>query len=192
MDDKRWIELAKRKKQDKYFGFISLLIVIMMVFFTVKNIGWLLTFIVVAVILYFWIDVEQMLEDSKVISRTQKIIFIVLGTIYELMSIIFAFVNLDFLLVAFGIVSAGYLGFKTNAVLRKDLKNKNLKFADSMIATFLGIVVALAPRDILWLFLLIFALAYNLLHLIVRIKVEHDGTNRQLQDQIGMIGCGQT
>ena len=185
MDDKRWIELAKRKRQDKYFGFISLLIVIMMVFFTVKNIGWLLTFIVVAVILYFWIDVEQMLEDSKVISRTQKIIFIVLGTIYELMSIIFAFVNLDFLLVAFGIVSAGYLGFKTNAVLRKDLKNKNLKFADSMIATFLGIVVAslvvaLAPRDILWLFLLIFALAYNLLHLIVRIKVEHDGTNREL------------
>ena len=167
MDDKRWIELAKRKKQDKYFGFISLLIVVMMVFFTVKNIGWLLTFIVVAV------------------SCTQKIIFIVLGTIYELMSIIFAFVNLDFLLVAFGIVSAGYLGFKTNAVLRKDLKNKNLKFADSMIATFLGIVVAslvvaLAPRDILWLFLLIFALAYNLLHLIVRIKVEHDGTNREL------------
>ena len=182
MDDKRWIELAKRKKQDKYFGFISLLIVVMMVFFTVKNIGWLLIFIVVAVILYFWIDVEQMLEDSKVISRTQKIIFIVLGTIYELMSIIFVFVNLDFLLVAFGIVSAGYLGFKTNAVLRKDLKNK---FADSMIAIFLGIVVAslvvaLAPRDILWLFLLIFALAYNLLHLIVRIKVEHDGTNREL------------
>ncbi len=68
----------------------------MMVFFTVKNIGWLLTFIVVAVILYFWIDVEQMLEDSKVISRTQKLFFIVLGTIYELMSIIFAFVNLDF------------------------------------------------------------------------------------------------
>ena len=181
MDDKRWIELAKRKKQDKYFGFISLLIVVMMVFFTVKNIGWLLTFIVVAVILYFWIDVEQILEDSDAISsRTVKIVFIVLGTMYELVSIIFAFVNLDYLLVAFGIISAGYLGFKTNAVLRKDLKNKNLKFADSMIATFLGIVVALAPRDILWLFLLIFALAYNLLHLIVRIKVEHDGTNRQL------------
>lgn len=183
MDDKRWIELAKRRKQDKYFGVISLLIVVMMVFFTVKNIGWLLTFIVVAVILYFWIDVEQMLEESKVISRTQKIIFIVLGTAYELVSIIFAFVNLDYLLVAFGIT--GYLGFKTNAILRKDLKNKRLKFADSMIATFLGIVVAslivaLAPRDILWLFLLIFALAYNLLHLIVRIKVEHDGTNRQL------------
>lgn len=181
MDDKRWIELAKRKKQDKYFGFISLLIVVMMVFFTVKNIGWLLTFIVVAVILYFWIDVEQILEDSDAISsRTVKIVFIVLGTMYELVSIIFAFVNLDYLLVAFGIISAGYLGFKTNAVLRKDLK-----FADSMIATFLGIVVAslivaFTPRDILWLFLLIFALAYNLLHLIVRIKVEHDGTNRQL------------
>lgn len=186
MDDKRWIELAKRKKQDKYFGFISLLIVVMMVFFTVKNIGWLLTFIVVAVILYFWIDVEQILEDSDAISsRTVKIVFIVLGTMYELVSIIFAFVNLDYLLVAFGIISAGYLGFKTNAVLRKDLKNKNLKFADSMIATFLGIVVAslivaFTPRDILWLFLLIFALAYNLLHLIVRIKVEHDWTNRQL------------
>ncbi|MDE7051114.1 MAG: beta-carotene 15,15'-monooxygenase [Lactobacillus sp.] len=185
MDDKRWIELAKRKKQDKYFGFISLLIVVMMVFFTVKNIGWLLTFIVVAVILYFWIDVEQMLEDSDAISRTFKIVFIVMGTMYELVSIIFAFVNLDYLLVVFGIISAGYLGFKTNAVLRKDLKNKNLKFADSMIATFLGIgvaslIVAFIPRDILWLFLLIFALAYNLLHLIVRIKIEHDGTNRQL------------
>lgn len=185
MDDKRWIELAKRRKQDKYFGIISLLIALMMVFFTLKNIGWLLTFIVVAVILYYWIDVEQMLEDSKAINRTQKIIFIVLGAAYELMSIIFAFTNLDFLLVAFGIISAGYLGFKINAVLRKDLKNENLKFADSMIAIFWGIIVAslvvvLAPRDILWLFLLIFALAYNLLHLIIRIKIEHDGTNRQL------------
>lgn len=65
MDDKRWIELAKRRKQDKYFGIISLLIALMMVFFTLKNIGWLLTFIVVAVILYYWIDVEQMLEDSR-------------------------------------------------------------------------------------------------------------------------------
>ena len=41
---------------------------------------------------------EQMLEDSKAINRTQKIIFIVLGAAYELMSIIFAFANLDFLL----------------------------------------------------------------------------------------------
>ena len=185
MDDKRWIELAKRRKQDKYFGIISLLIALMMVFFTLKNIGWLLTFIVVAVILYYWIDVEQMLEDSKAINRTQKIIFIILGIIYELPSIVFAFINLNYLLLAFGIISAGYLGFKINAVLRKDLKNENLKFADSMIAIFLGIIVAslvvvLAPRDILWLFLLIFALAYNLLHLIIRIKIEHDGTNRQL------------
>ena len=34
MDDKKWIELAKRRKQDKYFGIISLLIALMMVFFT--------------------------------------------------------------------------------------------------------------------------------------------------------------
>ena len=110
MDDKRWVELAKRKKQDKYFGIISLLIALMMVFFTLKNIGWLLTFIVVAVILYYWIDVEQMLEDSKAINRTQKIIFIILGIIYELTSIVFAFINLNYLLLAFGIISAGYLG----------------------------------------------------------------------------------
>src|SRR5699024_5515994 len=94
MDDKRWIELAKRRKQDKYFGIISLLIVLMMVFFTLKNIGWLLTFIVVAVILYYWVDVEQMLEDSKAINRTQKIIFIILVIIYVLTSIVFAFIIL--------------------------------------------------------------------------------------------------
>lgn len=99
MDDKRWIELAKRRKQDKYFGIISLLIALMMVFFTLKNIGWLLTFIVVAVILYYWIDVEQMLEDSKAINRTQKIIFIILGIVYELTSIVFAFINLNYLFV---------------------------------------------------------------------------------------------
>lgn len=133
MDDKRWIELAKRRKQDKYFGIISLLIALMMVFFTLKNIGWLLTFIVVAVILYYWIDVEQMLEDSKAINRTQKIIFIILGIVYELTSIIFAFINLDYLLLAFGIVSAGYLGFKINTVFRKDLKNKKLKFGESVV-----------------------------------------------------------
>ena len=127
MDDKRWIELAKRRKQDKYFGIISLLIALMMVFFTLKNIGWLLTFIVVAVILYYWIDVEQMLEDSKAINRTQKIIFIILGIIYELPSIVFAFINLNYLLLAFGIISAGYLGFKTNTGFRKDLKNRKLK-----------------------------------------------------------------
>ncbi len=174
MDDKRWIELAKRRKQDKYFGIISLLIALMMVFFTLKNIGWLLTFIVVAVILYYWIDVEQMLEDSKAINRTQKIIFIIL-----------AFINLDYLLLAFGIVSAGYLGFKINTVFRKDLKNKKLKFGESVVASCLGLgaailLILLTLKDILWLFLLIFALAYNLIHLVVRIKVEHDGTNREL------------
>ena len=42
------------------------------------------------------------------------------------------------------------------------------------------VLILLTPKDILWLFLLIFALAYNLIHLIVRIKVEHDGTNREL------------
>ena len=42
------------------------------------------------------------------------------------------------------------------------------------------LLILLTPKDILWLFLLIFALAYNLIHLIVRIKVEHDGTNRKL------------
>ncbi|MGJ0685006.1 beta-carotene 15,15'-monooxygenase [Lactobacillus johnsonii] len=169
MDDKRWIELAKRRKQDKYFGIISLLIALMMVFFTLKNIGWLLTFIVVAVILYYWIDVEQMLEDSKAINRTQKIIFIILGIVYELTSIIFAFINLDYLLLAFGIVSAGYLGFKINTVFRKDLKNKKLKFGESIVAICLGLgaailLILLTPKDILWLFLLIFALAYNLIH----------------------------
>ena len=169
MDDKRWIELAKRRKQDKYFGIISLLIALMMVFFTLKNIGWLLTFIVVAVILYYWIDVEQMLEDSKAINRTQKIIFIILGIVYELTSIIFAFINLDYLLLAFGIVSAEYLGFKINTVFRKDLKNKKLKFGESIVAICLGLgaailLILLTPKDILWLFLLIFALAYNLIH----------------------------
>ena len=134
-----------------------------------KNIGWLLTFIVVAVILYYWIDVEQMLEDSKAINRTQKIIFIILGIVYELTSIIFAFINLDYLLLAFGIVSAGYLGFKINTVFRKDLKNKKLKFGESIVAICLGLgaailLILLTPKDILWLFLLIFALAYNLIH----------------------------
>lgn len=184
MDDKRWIELAKRKKQDKYFGFISLLIVVMMVFFTVKNIGWLLTFIVVAVILYFWIDVEQMLEDSKVISRTQKIIFIVLGTAYELVSIIFAFVNLDYLLVAFGIISAGYLGFKSYQLVRGGIFDKKLKLADSLVAIFLGVFPAILliiyAFWYFWLILLAFTLLYNLVHLIVRIKIERGPTNREL------------
>ncbi|TGY30425.1 beta-carotene 15,15'-monooxygenase, partial [Lactobacillus johnsonii] len=93
--------------------------------------------------------------------------------------------HLDYLLLAFGIISAGYLGFKTNAVFRKDLKNKKLKFGESIVAICLGlgsaiVLILLTPKDILWLFLLIFALAYNLIHLIVRIKVEHDGTNREL------------
>ena len=185
MDDKRWSELAKRRKQDKYFGIISLLVALMMIFFTLKNIGWLLIFIVIAVSLYYWIDVEQMLEDSKALTQTQKIIFIVLGLGYELTSIVFAFKNLDYLLMTFCIVSTGYLGFKIYATFRKDLKNKNLKFGKSIGAALLGVAVAIliavfTPKDLLWLFLLIFTLAYNLLHLIVRIKVEHDGTNREL------------
>lgn len=183
MDDKRWIELAKRRKQDKYFGIISLLIALMMVFFTLKNIGWLLTFIVVAVILYCWIDVEQMLEDSKAINRTQKIIFIILGIVYELTSIIFAFINLDYLLLAFGIVSAGYLGFKTYQMIREGILNKKLKLADSLVATFLGVFPAILliiyAFIAFWVILLALTLLYNLIHLIVRIKVERGSTNRQ-------------
>lgn len=183
MDDKRWIELAKRRKQDKYFDIISLLIALMMVFFTLKNIGWLLTFIFVAVILYYWIDVEQMLEDSKAINKTQKIIFIILGIVYELTSIIFAFINLDYLLLAFGIVSAGYLGFKTYQMIREGILNKKLKLADSLVATFLGVFPAILliiyAFIAFWVILLALTLLYNLIHLIVRIKVERGSTNRQ-------------
>ena len=185
MDDKKWVELAKKKKYDKYFGILGLLIVIMMLFFTLKNIGWLLAFIVIAVTLYYWIDMEQCLEDSKAINHTQKLIFIILGLIYELFSIVFVFVSLGYLLALFGIISAGYLGFKTNMVFRKGLKNKKLKFTDSIISALLAVLVAtlvavIAPKDILWLLLLMFALAYNLIHLVIRIKVEHDDTNRQI------------
>ena len=107
-------------------------------------------------------------------------------TFYFLSSVQFNFtIGVNYLLLAFGIISAGYLGFKTNAVFRKDLKNKKLKFGESIVAICLGlgsaiVLILLTPKDILWLFLLIFALAYNLIHLIVRIKVEHDGTNREL------------
>ena len=104
---------------------------------------------------------------------------------YQVFNLILQSANLNYLLLAFGIVSAGYLGFKTNTVFRKDLKNKKLKFWESIVAICLGLGAAIllilfTPKDILWLFLLIFALAYNLIHLIVRIKVEHDGTNREL------------
>ena len=82
-----------------------------------------------------------------------------------------------------GITGSGYLGFKSYQLVREGILNKKLKLADSLVATFLGIFPAILliiyAFIAFWIILLALTLLYNLIHLIVRIKIERGSTNRQ-------------
>ena len=68
--------------------------------------------------------------------------------------------------------------------MRVGIFNKKLKLADSLVAIFLGVFQAILliiyAFWYFWLILLAFTLLYNLVHLIVRIKIERGPTNREL------------
>ena len=68
--------------------------------------------------------------------------------------------------------------------MRSGIFNKKLKLADSLIAVFLSVFPAILliiyAFRYFWLILLAFTLLYNLVHLIVRIKIERGPTNREL------------
>ena len=98
-------------------------------------------------------------------------------------SIICAFINIDLLLRLAGITGSVYLGFKSYQLVREGILNKKLKLANSLVATFLGVFPAILliihAFIAFWIILLALTLLYNLIHLIVRIKVERGSTNRQ-------------
>ena len=177
--------IVKNRKLNRFLGVVGVILSVVMFFLAMWNIGWLYRLVGLCAITYYLVDIEQGLEESHAVTRSIRIVLMIIGVLYIGLSMACVFVNVDVLLRLFGLAGAGYLGFKTNTVFRKDLKNKKLKFWESIVAICLGLgaailLILLTPKDILWLFLLIFALAYNLIHLIVRIKVEHDGTNREL------------
>ena len=148
------------------------------------NIGWLYRLVGLCAIIYYLVDIEQGLEESHAIKKLAQIILIVIEILYIGLSIVCLFVNVDVLLRLFGLTGAGYLGFKSYQLVRVGIFNKKLKLADSLVAIFLGVFPAILliiyAFWYFWLILLAFTLLYNLVHLIVRIKIERGPTNREL------------
>ena len=164
--------IIKNRKLNHMIGMIGIILSIIIIFLALKNLSWLYRLVGVCGIIYYLIDMEQKLEEDHVIN-----IF------YIVFSMIFAFVNVDLLLRLFGIAGSGYLGFKFYQLVREEILNKNLKLADSLVATFLGVFPAILliiyAFIAFWIILLALTLLYNLVHLIVRIKIERGPTNRQ-------------
>lgn len=175
--------IIKNRKLNHIIGVIGIILSIVVIFLTLKNLSWLYRLVGVCAIIYYLIDMEQKLEEYHVITKTGRNIIVVSGSFYIGFSIICAFINIDLLLRLAGITGSVYLGFKSYQLVREGILNKKLKLADSLVATFLGVFPAILliihAFIAFWIILLALTLLYNLIHLIVRIKVERGSTNRQ-------------
>ena len=171
--------IIKNRKLNHMIGVIGIILSIIIIFLALKNLSWLYRLVGVCAIIYYLIDMEQKLEEEHVITKIVRIFMVVIDVFYIVFSMILAFVNVDLLLRLFGIAGSGYLGFKTYQMIREGILNKKLKLADSLVATFLGILLIIYAFIAFWIILLALTLLYNLIHLIVRIKVERGPTNRQ-------------
>lgn len=172
--------IIKNRKLNHIIGVIGIILSIIIIFLALKNLSWLYRLVGVCAIIYYLIDMEQKLEEEHVITKIVRIFMVVIDVFYIVFSMILAFVNVDLLLRLFGIAGSG---FKTYQMIREGILNKKLKLADSLVATFLGVFPAILliiyAFIAFWIILLALTLLYNLIHLIVRIKVERGPTNRQ-------------
>ena len=176
--------IVKNRKLNRLLGVAEVILSCVMFFLAFWNIGWLYRLVGLCAIIYYLVDIEQGLEESHAITRSVRIILIVIGVLYMGLSMVCVFVNVDVLLRIFGLTGAGYLGFKSYQLVRSGIFNKKLKLADSLIAVILSVFPAILliiyAFWYFWLILLAFTLLYNLVHLIVRIKIERGPTNREL------------
>ena len=93
----------------------------------------------------------------------------VIGIILSIIIIFLALKNLSWLYRLVGVCGIIYYLIDMEQKLEED------HVITKIVRIFMVVI------DIFYIvFSMIFALAYNLIHLVVRIKVEHDGTNREL------------
>lgn len=176
--------IVKNRKLNRLLGVAGIILSVIVIFLALRNLGWLYRLVGLCAIIYYLVDIEQGLEESHAITRLGRIILVVIGILYIGLSMVCVFWNVDLLLRLFGLAGATYLGFKSYQLVRSGIFNKKLKLTDSLIAVFLGFFPAILLIAYafwyFWLILLAFTLLYNLVHLIVRIKIERGPTNREL------------
>jgi len=176
--------IVKNRKLNRLLGVAGIILSVIVIFLALRNLGWLYRLVGLCAITYYLVDIEQGLEESHVVTRSVQIILMIIGVLYIGSSMVCVFVNVDVLVRLFGLAGAGYLGFKSYQLVRVGIFNKKLKLADSLVAIFLGVFPAILliiyAFWYFWLILLAFTLLYNLVHLIVRIKIERGPTNREL------------
>ena len=176
--------IVKNRKLNRLLGVAGIILSVIVIFLALRNLGWLYRLVGLCAITYYLVDIEQGLEESHVVTRSVQIILMIIGVLDIGSSMVCVFVNVDVLVRLFGLAGAGYLGFKSYQLVRVGIFNKKLKLADSLVAIFLGVFPAILliiyAFWYFWLILLAFTLLYNLVHLIVRIKIERGPTNREL------------
>lgn len=176
--------IVKNRKLNRLIGVIGVILSVVILLLAFRNLGWLYRLVGLCAITYYLVDIEQGLEESHAVTRSVRIILMIIGVLYIGLSMVCVFVNVDVLLRLFGLAGAGYLCFKSYQLVRVGIFNKKLKLVDSLVAIFLGVFPAILLIIYVfwyfWLILLAFTLLYNLVHLIVRIKIERGPTNREL------------
>ncbi len=176
--------IVKNRKLNRLIGVVGVILSVVILFLAFRNLGWLYRLVGLCAITYYLVDIEQGLEESHAVTRSVRIILMIISVLYIGSSMVCVFVNVDVLLRLIGLAGAGYLGFKSYQLVRVGIFNKKLKLVDSLVAIFLGVFPAILliiyAFWYFWLILLAFTLLYNLVHLIVRIKIERGSTNREL------------
>ena len=103
--------IVKNRKLNRFLGVAGIILSVIVIFLALRNLGWLYRLVGLCAITYYLVDIEQGLEESHAVTRSVRIILMIIGVLYIGLSMVCVFVNVDVLLRLFGLAGAGYLGF---------------------------------------------------------------------------------
>lgn len=95
--------IVKNRKLNRLIGVVGVILSVVMFFLAMWNIGWLYRLVGLCAITYYLVDIEQGLEESHAVTRSVRIILMIIGVLYIGSSTVCVFVNVDVLLRLFGL-----------------------------------------------------------------------------------------
>ncbi|KRM84967.1 hypothetical protein FC41_GL001673 [Lactobacillus hominis DSM 23910 = CRBIP 24.179] len=177
---KKWIRDRKINYRATWIAFIVILALVPALIY---NLGIFITFVELGGLAYFILDISQILKESHAFPKWFAIGYWIVTALYFVASFVSVFFNVWYLAQALGIIASAYFGLKVYYVESKGIRNKPIKLGSSTLALFIGLVVAagllIFNQLYFWIWVIGFAVVYDIFYWSVRIYIQIKGTNRE-------------
>lgn len=138
------------------------------------------------VLIYYWFEIGANLKECSSLNKLKMTLFIILGSLYALVSVISLFFGLFRLVVLVSTFAVSYFSFKLYWLTVKGFKNKEVKYVPSLliiiVSASVGVITYTCFGKIYFgVLVAVLAIFYDSLYWITKAFLEKGNTNRKLE-----------